>query len=78
MRRAWIEITLYGDGIVNDTVALREESVDRNAKLGSDMRKPDVALREESVDRNFVQLRLTARSLASLSVRRAWIENPAW
>ena len=36
-------------------VALRKESVDRNASAGFSTDKRTVALRKESVDRNFVQ-----------------------
>ena len=52
-RRAWIEIIDYIIDYVNDAVALRKESVDRNALLLPMYRlKFGVALRKESVDRN--------------------------
>ena len=56
-------------------VALRKESVDRNAKAEPNTAKPKaVALRKESVDRNFDIDYYKTRSNASLSARRAWIE----
>ena len=63
---------------VNVSVALRKESVDRNAEdwlnAGALSR---VALRKESVDRNAEDW-LNAGALSrSLSARRAWIEMPA-
>ena len=55
-------------------VALRKESVDRNAMLLPMYLLKYVALRKESVDRNkyVVQCRKTLG--VSLSARRAWIE----
>ena len=51
-RRAWIEIDFAGSAWVSEFVALRKESVDRNAnKLKTPCVKL-VALRKESVDRN--------------------------
>ena len=55
-------------------VALRKESVDRNASKPRRVLKCDVALRKESVDRN---TRLPSAQTVpnwSLSARRAWIE----
>ena len=53
-RRAWIEISLdkvQGNGRL---VALRKESVDRNAMVGvPELTNCLVALRKESVDRNY-------------------------
>ena len=54
-RRAWIEMIDYVIDYVNDAVALRKESVDRNLWWG--VRKAVgslVALRKESVDRNIM------------------------
>ena len=52
-RRAWIEITPKpGKVNVVEPVALRKESVDRNAACTAIASKSDVALRKESVDRN--------------------------
>ena len=63
------EITL--DGL---KVALRKESVDRNANLPKDRLKiATVALRKESVDRNIYDA-CSSCGLPSLSARRAWIE----
>ena len=56
-------------------VALRKESVDRNAgwrHLGG--RPGRVALRKESVDRNTRIPESAFKELVSLSARRAWIE----
>ena len=57
-RRAWIEIShdFYVDS--NGKVALRKESVDRNAvRLCQLVHNDAVALRKESVDRNVGQSR---------------------
>ena len=51
-RRAWIEIIDYIIDYVNDAVALRKESVDRNFCLVARLIQFFVALRKESVDRN--------------------------
>ena len=73
-RRAWIEIGQCRVYIVMQRVALRKESVDRNA-LGVDIRIIDfVALRKESVDRNRVGTLQRITHATSLSARRAWIE----
>ena len=57
------------------TVALRKESVDRNASSGVDFAEDWlVALRKESVDRNFRDVSLNYKEVLSLSARRAWIE----
>ena len=55
-RRAWIEIIDYIIDYVNDAVALRKESVDRNVFLTLTVRNVPVALRKESVDRNIQQV----------------------
>ena len=53
-RRAWIEIIDYIIDYVNDAVALRKESVDRNRHQSLNLpSSPIVALRKESVDRNY-------------------------
>ena len=56
------------------SVALRKESVDRNARPTT--RKPIqyVALRKESVDRNIIVSAVLSMYSWSLSARRAWIE----
>ena len=51
-RRAWIEIVKYLGDIDWTTVALRKESVDRNANHPQTSPLYNVALRKESVDRN--------------------------
>ena len=55
-------------------VALRKESVDRNAVYNPSGGVEKVALRKESVDRNFGRSRAPTRGRPSLSARRAWIE----
>ena len=55
-------------------VALRKESVDRNAIGWTTRRCPNVALRKESVDRNYGTVVTFQHSPGSLSARRAWIE----
>ncbi len=56
-------------------VALRKESVDRNALAHVvAWGEPDVALRKESVDRNKLTPMDIKLTDASLSARRAWIE----
>ena len=51
-RRAWIEIVEPTAQALKPQVALRKESVDRNALDGWDDAAAGVALRKESVDRN--------------------------
>ena len=51
-RRAWIEILIALPEMLNFTVALRKESVDRNYKERPGQKARPVALRKESVDRN--------------------------
>ena len=51
-RRAWIEMIDYIIDYVNDAVALRKESVDRNTSCSPASLFDLVALRKESVDRN--------------------------
>ena len=73
-RRAWIEIVESGELVKQFEVALRKESVDRNAlRRGSGLYKK-VALRKESVDRNHISRNKVLIQHASLSARRAWIE----
>ena len=56
-------------------VALRKESVDRNAVWTRLMiMLYNVALRKESVDRNKVLVKSRGNNRKSLSARRAWIE----
>ena len=56
-------------------VALRKESVDRNANnLSMSYNAVKVALRKESVDRNLCSVGFCLDAKASLSARRAWIE----
>ena len=73
-RRAWIEIVDYIIDYVNDAVALRKESVDRNRDVSLDYKEVLVALRKESVDRNFDTMQIVVVVMQSLSARRAWIE----
>ena len=56
------------------TVALRKESVDRNAYGRINDISRLVALRKESVDRNDIAALTAQLPLVSLSARRAWIE----
>ena len=73
-RRAWIEI-VYGLALsAAVAVALRKESVDRNAGITSIFSNRVVALRKESVDRNVNVLDPAKHKKRSLSARRAWIE----
>ena len=51
-RRAWIEMAAIACSRAVCSVALRKESVDRNAKIMSALSGLKVALRKESVDRN--------------------------
>ena len=55
-------------------VALRKESVDRNAQSITNERAYLVALRKESVDRNILWRYTKWMLTLSLSARRAWIE----
>ena len=55
-RRAWIEIRLLKGSSCLPIVALRKESVDRNARKIRFVAPDVVALRKESVDRNFLEL----------------------
>ena len=55
-------------------VALRKESVDRNAGYLRSSALASVALRKESVDRNFTGTLDPKKYDRSLSARRAWIE----
>ena len=55
-------------------VALRKESVDRNACRNISPAFSRVALRKESVDRNPKLYQALAHVRWSLSARRAWIE----
>ena len=74
-RRAWIEIVDYIIDYVNDAVALRKESVDRNREIfGISHSAVIVALRKESVDRNESAFVNRDSNFTSLSARRAWIE----
>ena len=57
-----------------EEVALRKESVDRNAEDWLDAGSLSVALRKESVDRNDTVQIIIVVVHASLSARRAWIE----
>ena len=63
-------------------VALRKESVDRNAMWLHLATVNTVALRKESVDRNWSACLAQREETKSLSARRAWIEIetmlPSW
>ena len=61
----------------NVVVALRKESVDRNATVNTVIFCIMVALRKESVDRNIGVGTTRDRRGVSLSARRAWIEIAA-
>ena len=73
-RRAWIEMIDYIIDYVNDAVALRKESVDRNCLSRHMDGVHPVALRKESVDRNTTLHNILELLTKSLSARRAWIE----
>ena len=73
-RRAWIEILGKAQRIPGRSVALRKESVDRNAVIVCQHQAHAVALRKESVDRNANPGSTTLTFPGSLSARRAWIE----
>ena len=74
-RRAWIEILPCMHCSLRTAVALRKESVDRNARCRCwVLSSAEVALRKESVDRNVVSLNYKEVLYMSLSARRAWIE----
>ena len=60
--------------LLHAPVALRKESVDRNAGLRVGGGSDEVALRKESVDRNQSASRPLIKPSKSLSARRAWIE----
>ena len=53
-RRAWIEMGKVNNIAYTNSVALRKESVDRNANRLKTPCVKLVALRKESVDRNFL------------------------
>ena len=72
-RRAWIEIGNNSSMLCNVEVALRKESVDRNAFPFRLSTQKEVALRKESVDRNFLAtllLRMLQVALRKESVDR--------
>ena len=74
-RRAWIEIAPRGSAPHPVPVALRKESVDRNAAIQLCRNVGIVvALRKESVDRNVELIANCFFDRMSLSARRAWIE----
>ena len=73
-RRAWIEIDDPEGNVGFFVVALRKESVDRNASMAECTGRRRVALRKESVDRNWQDINDREKISASLSARRAWIE----
>ena len=73
-RRAWIEIAETVFVLLVSGVALRKESVDRNARIMNVLSGLKVALRKESVDRNTNFCPVSLFNLPSLSARRAWIE----
>ena len=58
----------------SSSVALRKESVDRNATIHNTKINEHVALRKESVDRNGMEVDGVSYDVWSLSARRAWIE----
>ena len=65
----------FGCDAAKSRVALRKESVDRNASSGVDFAEDWlVALRKESVDRNTSCTSMGRPKRLSLSARRAWIE----
>ena len=74
-RRAWIEIKYPLGPQAIYPVALRKESVDRNARCRFwVLSNAQVALRKESVDRNLSYKYSIPYVYVSLSARRAWIE----
>ena len=75
VRRAWIEIIMQTKIVIGCVVALRKESVDRNANVDCEALGRLVSL---SVRRAWIEISLPWANLPqyiqSLSVRRAWIE----
>ena len=73
-RRAWIEITQKRHPLTKHKVALRKESVDRNASDMSEEMKKTLSL---SARRAWIEIYNFGNSCTqaeSLSARRAWIE----
>ena len=73
-RRAWIEIIDYIIDYVNDAVALRKESVDRNIVCGQ---LPTPEPPSLSARRAWIEIPKKVTVIVpsgSLSARRAWIE----
>ena len=74
-RRAWIEIISNAHGILTYKVALRKESVDRNAGGFPTIKamRGSLSARRAWIEIHDGSRRLT-RLIPSLSARRAWIE----
>ena len=74
-RRAWIEIPMASSWYTKRPVALRKESVDRNAKQIFPMRLCMLSLsaRRAWIE-IFVPFEVIRPAIGSLSARRAWIE----
>ena len=65
-RRAWIEIKARSSVSQTVDVALRKESVDRNASSLNMLCSVEVALRKESVDRNHIAVQFDTLSAVAL------------
>ena len=75
-RRAWIEIFISREMSLIRPVALRKESVDRNADcFGKPPLKRGVALRKESVDRNHLGVGLGV--YAAVALRKESVDRNA-
>ena len=73
-RRAWIEIGSFGRLLLDLSVALLAEGVDRNLLPSRNSTSTSVALLAEGVDRNFPEQVVDGGAERSPSSRRAWIE----
>ena len=75
-RRAWIEILVHVVDHVAACVALRKESVDRNAMASHWSPWRVVALRKESVDRNMIPASKSS-SPGSVALRKESVDRNA-
>ena len=73
-RRAWIEISMSGLLLRRSIVALRKESVDRNAFGNADALTHRGSLSARRAWIEILKSALLSISSPSLSARRAWIE----
>ena len=73
-RRAWIEIIMSIASNFKHSVALRKESVDRNARCRFWVLSDSVALRKESVDRNYI-IKITSNTPAAVALRKESVDR---